>query len=239
MLPNRAEKAFSRRSGWPVCFVILCMGPPRIPSGVIINGVDIDGSLNGLTQNLYTHLYRLRELEYTGLLWVDALCINQFDNDEKQHQVALMGSIFAKARDVFVCLDEATTSWVEAYADHKFVGAVLEQLAEGMHIHEVDSIYGRTPLNTSDRDVFRAICRMSDSAWFQRVWVVQEVCLAQRIYVLLAEKFLPWATFHQAFLQWELLRQEPCCSSAISRLDNEVSVAFNRVSLTMTLKLRA
>lgn len=191
---------------------------------ITVNGVALGAPVATLTRNLYTHLYRLRELEYTELLWIDALCINQSDTEEKQHQVALMARIFRSAHGVLVGLDEANTSFDEAKADHELVRAVLQQLGDGTHIHEMASI-----TRLKEYDTVRALCRVSDSAWFQRVWVVQEVCLAATSYVLFADNLLPWTTFGKAFDRWNALRREVCCSSIIEGLGPQVQLAFHRV----------
>jgi hypothetical protein len=110
---------------------------------ITVNGLAFGGSSAVLTQNLYTFLYILRELQYGGLLWIDALYINQSDIEEKQHQVALMGRIFESAEKVLVGLDEANTDFDKAKVDHEIVRAVLRQLAQDAHIHKMSDPIGR------------------------------------------------------------------------------------------------
>jgi hypothetical protein len=59
-----------------------------------------------VTKNLYLALLRLRHPETERTLWVDALCINQVDLDEKRHQIALMADIYTKASTVIMWLGE-------------------------------------------------------------------------------------------------------------------------------------
>ena len=40
-------------------------------------------------------------------LWVDALCINQDDQEERARQIAMMGDIYSHAANVIVWLGEA------------------------------------------------------------------------------------------------------------------------------------
>src|SRR5947209_6970841 len=55
-----------------------------------------DGTLPVLvTKNCYAALRRLRETSRKRSLWIDALCINQQDKDERGYQVAMMRDIYS------------------------------------------------------------------------------------------------------------------------------------------------
>jgi hypothetical protein len=55
-----------------------------------------------ITTNLATALRRIRMDVSDGLLWVDALCINQAGNWERTSQVQRMGKIFGEAQCVII-----------------------------------------------------------------------------------------------------------------------------------------
>lgn len=48
----------------------------------------------------------MRLKDNTRTLWVDALCINQEDNDERAHQVGLMGQIYSKSKTTLLWLGD-------------------------------------------------------------------------------------------------------------------------------------
>jgi hypothetical protein len=60
-----------------------------------------------VTQNLYTAFLHLQESDLSRVHWVDAICINQMDENEKEHQIQFMAAIYAKASRVIVWLGEA------------------------------------------------------------------------------------------------------------------------------------
>lgn len=60
-----------------------------------------------ITQSLHTALSRLQHPQFPRFLWVDAVCINQMNDQEKEHQIQLMPAIYARARCVLVWLGEA------------------------------------------------------------------------------------------------------------------------------------
>lgn len=59
-----------------------------------------------ITNNLFRALRRLRRLVTIRVLWVDAVCINQDDLDERSAQVAFMADIYASAASTIIWLGE-------------------------------------------------------------------------------------------------------------------------------------
>lgn len=89
------------------------------PSKVIECGsgkVEIGGEL-------FVALKALREPTNDRLIWVDALCINQANYDERSQQVQLMGSIYEQAARVIVWLGEM-------FSDVEEAPTTLSQLAQ-------------------------------------------------------------------------------------------------------------
>ncbi|KAG4440759.1 hypothetical protein IFR05_003746 [Cadophora sp. M221] len=67
-------------------------GGAEDPQSIVLNG-----SVHGVTANLGNALRHLRREEEDLTLWVDALCIDQKNNDEKSIQVCMMGDIYRRA----------------------------------------------------------------------------------------------------------------------------------------------
>jgi hypothetical protein len=55
-----------------------------------------------VTRNLYSALEHLRYDKTVRVIWIDALCINQSDDEEKSWQVQLMREIYQRA--TYVCI---------------------------------------------------------------------------------------------------------------------------------------
>ena len=61
----------------------------NLPSRLVLK----DGTYLTVTQNLCRALSQFAASDISGLFWIDALCINQNDIEERNEQVAIMGHI--------------------------------------------------------------------------------------------------------------------------------------------------
>lgn len=70
-------------------------GDPASTSEITLNGRPME-----VRQNCDEVLRQAFGFAATRYFWVDAICIDQSSNQEKNHQVAMMGQIFARATEV-------------------------------------------------------------------------------------------------------------------------------------------
>lgn len=76
----------------------------------------VDGNYLSVGAKLAAFLVLLRKPELTRLLWIDSICINQDDLQEKSQQIAIMDQIYSGADRVLIWRDEAVPremSWDE------------------------------------------------------------------------------------------------------------------------------
>lgn len=108
-----------------------------------------------VTENLHAALLRLRNRNLERIIWVDAVCINQKDDAEKESQILSMAKIYGQADRVIVWLGEA--------ADNS--DAALEAIRTA----------GRNTNVPNDRMIQQAILQLLQRPWFRRIWVRQEM----------------------------------------------------------------
>src|SRR4051812_8845723 len=70
-------------------------GDPSLVSTVSCRSGDVP-----IAKNCYEALVAIRYLYGEITIWVDAICINQDDNEEKKQQIPLMGEIYTWATTV-------------------------------------------------------------------------------------------------------------------------------------------
>ena len=135
-------------------------------------------TLNGhpfhLSHNLHLALLNLRSLTSPLTLWVDAICINQADMKERNAQVALMSFIFMRAIKMVAWLG------TKDYRTHldPFHSMSIDWKA-GQALHLAASLTGATKLRCSVEPDRKTLARITESSYWKRIWIVQEVCLPQ------------------------------------------------------------
>ncbi|KAF4810068.1 Heterokaryon incompatibility protein 6, OR allele [Colletotrichum siamense] len=70
--------------------------------------IDINSQPFHVTQNLHDALQQLERDSVSSWLWIDAICIEQSDLEEKTHQVGMMRDIFSNAAMVYIWLGPGT-----------------------------------------------------------------------------------------------------------------------------------
>jgi hypothetical protein len=70
------------------------------------NLVQLDGHVFPVTRNLEAAIRRLRKSTEDRVIWIDQLCINQANLDEKSAQVAIMPQIYMACSEVILWLGE-------------------------------------------------------------------------------------------------------------------------------------
>ncbi|KAF2742606.1 HET-domain-containing protein, partial [Sporormia fimetaria CBS 119925] len=70
--------------------------------------VTVNGCLYNVTANLLSALSNLRHPKKESAFWVDRICIDQSNDDERSQQVAQMRDVYEKAENVDIWLGSHT-----------------------------------------------------------------------------------------------------------------------------------
>lgn len=113
--------------------------------------------------NLYHVLQRIRPRQGQYNIWVDSLCINQLDLDERATQVEHMSTIYGNAAGVLIWLGEGDSTSKLAL---DFVSEIQEKSfrwADDWWTHRG----------------FAALSQILERPWFRRGWVLQEAAFSK------------------------------------------------------------
>ena len=151
------------------------------PDDLRESSISIDGTGLPIWPDLGFALKRIRKKEEERQIWVDAICINQSDTNERNRQIRKMGQIFRSAERVLSWLGEASEVSAGAL---KF----LNKVAKATETHDV---------LTSDAfpTEWQSVRVLLMHPWFARVWILQEISVARHAAVLLGTESLEWTLF--------------------------------------------
>ncbi|KAF2022634.1 HET-domain-containing protein [Setomelanomma holmii] len=123
-----------------------------------------------VTVNLHAALSRLRDHFLQRIVWVDSICINQADGEEKRGQIQSMAKIYGQANRVIVWLGDA--------ADDSDRAVEEIRIAAGKQFGKQSTDF------STDETLQQAIRALLRRPWFRRIWVLQEIAAARHVRVM-------------------------------------------------------
>ncbi|KAF2816633.1 heterokaryon incompatibility, partial [Mytilinidion resinicola] len=134
--------------------------------------ITFNGSTFMITRNLWHALRQLRadKTVEKSYLWIDAICIDQTDNQERNHQVSAMGQLYSSAAEVIVWLGEGSE---HGYYIMEFLCRFEEAGPKKMARSDVKRFMGSTSPSGS-----QAIQTLLNVQYWKRIWIIQEIVLA-------------------------------------------------------------
>ncbi|KAH6669025.1 heterokaryon incompatibility protein-domain-containing protein [Halenospora varia] len=122
-------------------------------------------------ENLWLALYQLQKSDEPVIIWIDAICIDQENVPERDHQVTKMKAIYEQAKNVLVWLGPS-------YHQSKLAFQMVHEIHG--HQHEDDWIAQR--LQLPDMPIcLKALGNLFARQYWFRIWIVQELTVAKRI----------------------------------------------------------
>ncbi|EXL40291.1 hypothetical protein FOCG_17179 [Fusarium oxysporum f. sp. radicis-lycopersici 26381] len=184
--------------------------------------ISCNGECFKTTENLFLAMAHLRNDNADRLLWIDAICINQANLEERKSQVLLMGKIYSEATKVVVWLGSNPGSdgvnhvfeLVEKYPKFQRVKASRRvKIFMDMNFprsnawdfatdgskeigspceHEV----AQPPVLSLQ--VMKGITSVMRRVWWTRVWTIQELNLSREAVFMCGNLSAPWSAFNAA-----------------------------------------
>lgn len=175
------------------------------PEMISVNGIPFS-----VTENLFHALKHLRLDSCERVLWIDAICINQSDIDERNQQVRRMAYIYSECLRVIGWLGVETEGSRVAF---KF-------LANSYHSPRDRRALINDPGWQALKDVYQR-------DYWKRVWIVQEICLARQVVFVCGNTQIPWNYITElrkrrmhCWLQYLSQGERDFMRSLLSRIDH-------------------
>lgn len=160
--------------------------------------ITIDGQNDvEIGENLWWFLHcRGRTIKKSRLFWIDAICIDQSNLDERNHQVGLMKRIYSTASNVYIWLGRETAS--SRLAMEFLTNEGREALRR--QVDDYRPIWGDRQ-GQAIRDLFQR-------PYWRRMWVIQEIIHAKTLTVWCGSQRVDWPVLDQLYLTMKTLQEE-------------------------------
>uniref|UniRef100_A0A8H7TQ73 Heterokaryon incompatibility domain-containing protein n=1 Tax=Bionectria ochroleuca TaxID=29856 RepID=A0A8H7TQ73_BIOOC len=137
-----------------------------------------------VTPNLYNALISLRQPDRARVLWVDSVCINQGDLNERREQILLIAHIYSRSERTVVFLGPSTA---KTHAFFTFLSLPICQLS---HCEKCQKNHAWPSRNQGpveacaeaaldEQDVVDGFVQVCSMSWWTRVWILQEFMLSR------------------------------------------------------------
>jgi hypothetical protein len=148
--------------------------------------ISIIGGVFKITANCHAALQRLRLPEETVTVWIDSICINQYDPHEKSFQIVLMTDIYSFAEEVYVWLGRSAHERdANDQTEEEMAITLIKDLAKSREIFDDPDEFIKVSTEGDTVDIrWKALAKIFQHNWFERLWVQQEIVVAKRVKVL-------------------------------------------------------
>ncbi|KAH7389305.1 heterokaryon incompatibility protein-domain-containing protein, partial [Phaeosphaeria sp. MPI-PUGE-AT-0046c] len=133
-----------------------------------------------VTVNCENALRQLRDVLTHNVVWVDSVCVNQKDVAEVNDQVSAMVETYICATNTAICLNTPGKDFVEA----------IKLFISEPDIAKQTERSGQ--LDLACRPALVQLAHLFELRYFQRVWVVQEVVLADKVLLYIDGAVVPF-----------------------------------------------
>ncbi|KAF2765402.1 HET-domain-containing protein [Teratosphaeria nubilosa] len=143
-------------------------------------GIELDGKVFVTTASSEAALRRLRLVSSSRTVWIDAICIDQSNVDERSQQVSLMGEVYSQTTRTLVWLRPSSVDpgvlLASPYAVYEEMRKETDDFDALDDWEKMRAVLHRNSMRALTIDL-APLVDLYASPWFRRVWVLQEVAL--------------------------------------------------------------
>lgn len=156
--------------------------------------IQVDGEKLSIRENLWWFLgLQSISISEANFFWIDAICINQSNIKERNHQVGLMSQIYTNASAVYIWLGRESND-SDLAMEYITRQASKELKTEGMRYR---------PLWSQQEG--RALVELCERPYWRRMWIIQEVISARNIIAFCGTKRFDWGCLTKLYQKLKVL----------------------------------
>jgi hypothetical protein len=159
---------------------------------------------------LYACLQRLMANSDNRLCWIDQICVDQTNMEEKNAQVLLMHKIYGKASKTYIWLGEEDLDSREALTTLDNLNPVGQNIPLGEQLTKAKLML-KGKLTDSKSETFRNRCsigKLLNRAWFERAWIYQEASVSPSVMIIIGSSQIDFGRFISAVRAYCVAEQD-------------------------------
>ncbi|KAL6890813.1 heterokaryon incompatibility domain-containing protein [Trichoderma evansii] len=184
--------------------------------------IDLDDEPFAVLDSVYPILETIcdnSKLKSYGRFWIDSICINSQDKEERASQVQLMGQLYKSAYIAIVWLGPGNLDSDQGMEFFLTLSKRRDEFAEAWEKRRSRSM----PADLNVAEKWRGLRDLLQRPWWRRVWTMQEFLLPSRLAFFCGTKHISHSQFSKAM--YALF----CCNLDESLIESNVrNAAWNR-----------
>ncbi|RYN86925.1 hypothetical protein AA0120_g7828 [Alternaria tenuissima] len=166
--------------------------------------IEINGVKVPVRENLWDFLHQQLLHGNYGPFWIDALCIQQSEVHERNHQVRMMGSIYKYAQLVLIWLGKESDDSdlaMRTLMDWEWcnLSTLRYMLGNKKTINDSLLARGTKGVTTWNAREVLSVSSLCKRRYWSRMWIIQEVVHAERVEIHCGSEVLEWYKLEQLY----------------------------------------
>jgi hypothetical protein len=141
------------------------------------------------------YLHRYQTDTTTRKIWIDAICINQEDEEEKDTQIPLMREIYSRARAVVIWMGLSTSETDIFFAEFQEMRVKLKTWKAKYDADPDCPRPDREERPCHEEAFWEGLSQLLGNEWFRRLWTFQEVILPSSATLLRGDLWMDFDEF--------------------------------------------
>jgi Heterokaryon incompatibility protein (HET) len=155
------------------------------------------------------------------VLWIDALCMDQNDITERNHQVAQMDKVYKHTRRVLVWLGPEAARDLRAlpFIRNKQPQVTLRSAGSHTQFH-----------NSAEAPIWQEVVRLCQRPYWSRLWIIQEVFFAAKIILYCCDSSCDWENFEKicSFVDYSKTTEFTAIFPVVDQIIESIPYRLNR-----------
>ncbi|KAH6669233.1 heterokaryon incompatibility protein-domain-containing protein [Halenospora varia] len=171
--------------------------------------IELDNCRFEVTTNLWRALYYLRSEKEEVKFWIDAICINQEDLEERSSQVQLMRDIYRGAGRTVVWLGDESFWSLRLFEFLDSVDTTRGWKDDDERQLALEREMKLQTLLAANEGIQKIVERglygdIAQRDFWERIWIVQEVAISPEVMIYCGPNKMAWQEFCNAICEYSL-----------------------------------